>query len=141
MKKIFLDTNVILDLLAHRDPYFEAIAKLATLANLNQIVLVVSPLSFTTIDYILKKYEPSESVLNKLKKLASICEVCQVNIETIINGLNSGMKDFLGFHTILQCIAIKMCCNHYPKRQRFYKFRFADYDRRRIFDRSQMLIL
>jgi len=94
MSKIFLDTNVILDLLGERVPFFDSIAKIATLADLKKLTLIVSPLSFTTIDYVLNKYETSESVLNKLRKFKIICEVCEVNEETIDKALNSSFKDF-----------------------------------------------
>ena len=94
MTRIFLDTNVILDLLAQRVPYYDSIAMLATLAVQKKLVLVASPLSFTTVDYILNKYESSESVIDKLRKFKVICEVCEVNEATVENGLNSGMKDF-----------------------------------------------
>ncbi len=94
MSRIFLDTNVILDLLAQRVPFFDSIAKLATLADQKKLILVASPLSFTTVDYVLNKYESSESVLNKLRKFKIICEVCDVNEETVEKGLNSNFKDF-----------------------------------------------
>ena len=94
MSKIFLDTNVILDLLAQRVPFFDSIARLATLADQKKLILVASPLSFTTVDYVLNKYESSESVLNKLRKFKIICEVCEVNEETVEKGLNSNFKDF-----------------------------------------------
>ena len=94
MNRIFLDTNVILDLLGERVPYFDPIAKVATLADQKKLTLIVSPLSFTTIEYVLNKYETSESVLNKLRKFKIICEVCEVNDETIDKALNSNFKDF-----------------------------------------------
>ena len=94
MSRIFLDTNVILDLLGERVPFFDSIAKVATLADQKKLTLIVSPLSFTTIDYVLNKYESSESVLNKLRKFKIICEVCEVNEETIDKALNSNFKDF-----------------------------------------------
>ena len=94
MTRIFLDTNVILDLLAERIPFFDSIAKVATLADQKKLILVVSPLSFTTVEYVLKKFESSESVLTKLRKFKIICEVCEVNEETIEKGLNSSFKDF-----------------------------------------------
>ncbi|WP_245891492.1 PIN domain-containing protein [Flavobacterium faecale] len=56
--------------------------------------MVASPLSFTTVDYILNKFESSESVLSKLRKFKIICEVCEVDEQTIEKGLNSGFKDF-----------------------------------------------
>ncbi|PVX44644.1 PIN domain-containing protein [Flavobacterium sp. 103] len=94
MSRIFLDTNVILDLLGERVPFFDSIAKVATLADQKKLTLIVSPLSFTTIDYVLNKYETSESVLNKLRKFKIICEVCEINEETIDKVLNSSFKDF-----------------------------------------------
>ena len=94
MSRIFLDTNVILDLLGERVPFFDSIAKVATLADQKKLTLIVSPLSFTTIDYVLNKYESSESVLNKLRKFKILSEVCDVNEETIDKALNSSFKDF-----------------------------------------------
>ena len=94
MSRIFLDTNVILDLLGERVPFFDSIAKVATLADQKKLAIIVSPLSFTTIDYVLNKYESSESVLNKLRKFKIICEVCEVNEETIDKALHSNFKDF-----------------------------------------------
>ena len=94
MSRIFLDTNVILDLLGERVPFYNSIAKVATLADQKKLAIIVSPLSFTTIDYVLNKYESSKSVLNKLRKFKIICEVCEVNEETIDKALNSNFKDF-----------------------------------------------
>ena len=94
MSSLFLDTNVLLDLLGERVPFFDSIAKVATLADQKKLSIVVSPLSFTTIDYVLNKYETSESVLNKLRKFKIICEVCEVNDETISKALTSSFKDF-----------------------------------------------
>src|SRR5690554_4690385 len=94
MSRIFLDSNVILDLLGERVPFFDSIAKVATLADQKKLTIIVSPLSFTTIDYVLNKYENSQSVLNKLRKFKIICEICEVNEETIDKALNSNFKDF-----------------------------------------------
>ena len=94
MTRIFLDTNVILDLLSKRNPFYDSIAKVATLADEKKLNLVSSPISFTTIEYVLKKYESSQSVLNKLRKFKIICEVCEVNEEIIEKALNSGFTDF-----------------------------------------------
>jgi len=94
MTRIFLDTNVILDLLAERVPFFDSIAKVATLADQKKIILMASPLSFTTVEYVLTKFEPSESALTKLRKFKILCKVCEVNEEIIDKGLNSNFKDF-----------------------------------------------
>ncbi len=94
MTRLFLDTNVILDLLAQRTPFYDSIAKLATLADQKKVILVASPISFTTIDYVLNKFENAEAVMNKLRKFKIICEVCVMNEETIEKALNSNFQDF-----------------------------------------------
>ena len=81
-------------MLGERVPFFDSIAKVATLADQKKLTLIVSPLSFTTVDYVLNKYETPESVLNKLRKFKIICEVCNINEETIDKALNSSFKDF-----------------------------------------------
>lgn len=86
--------NVILDLLAERISFFDSIAKIATLADLKKLTLVASPLLFTTVEYVLSKFEPVEKVLNKLRKFKIICEICEVNEETIEKALSSSFKDF-----------------------------------------------
>lgn len=94
MIRLFLDTNVILDLLGERIPFYDSIAKVATLADQKKLTMVVSPLSFTTVEYVLNKFESSQSVLNKLRKFKIICEICEVNEETVEKALNSGFRDF-----------------------------------------------
>ncbi len=94
MKKVFLDTNIILDLLSERDPFYEPIAKIATLADQKKLQLVATPISFTTISYILSKYEPVKSVMVKLRKFAIICGVCEVNQHIVDKSLNSNFQDF-----------------------------------------------
>lgn len=94
MSRLFLDTNVILDLLGERIPFYDSIAKVATLADQKKITLVVSPLSFTTVAYVLNKYESTETTLTKLRKFKFLCEVCEVESETIEKALNSNLTDF-----------------------------------------------
>lgn len=92
--RLFLDTNIILDLLGEREPFYEATAKLASLADKNLIALVASPISFTTVNYILSKFETSQIVREKLRKFKILCEICVLDEHTIEKGLNSSFKDF-----------------------------------------------
>lgn len=58
--RLFLDTNIVLDLLGARDPYYLPIARIATMADNGQLTLVVSALTYATASYILTKYEGKE---------------------------------------------------------------------------------
>lgn len=92
--KIFVDTDVMLDLLGERDPYYDSIAKIATLADKGSIVLVVSALSFATVFYLLSKYESREAAKEKLRRFKVISEVSPLDEITIEKGLNSDFTDF-----------------------------------------------
>jgi predicted nucleic acid-binding protein len=92
--RLFLDTNVVLDLLGERKPFYESIAKIATLADKGQITLVVSALSYSTVNYILMKHENREKVIGKLQKFKVISEICSIDEVIIEKSLNSKFKDF-----------------------------------------------
>lgn len=93
-RRLFLDTNVILDLLGEREPYYDSIAKLVTLGDKNVLTLIVSPISFATINYFLSKFESAQIAKEKLRKFKIICEVCKIDEHIIEKGLNSSFADF-----------------------------------------------
>ena len=95
MKNIlFLDTNVMLDLLGERVPFYDSVAKIATLADKGDINLVVSALSYATVNYFLVKFEDAEKAKEKLRKFKTISNISGVDELIIEKGLNSSFKDF-----------------------------------------------
>lgn len=93
-KRIFLDTNVMLDFLGERKPFYESAAKIVTLAEKDNFIAVVSPISYTTVSYFISKFESAKIAIEKLRKFKVISEVCTINEQTINKGLNSGFDDF-----------------------------------------------
>lgn len=94
--KLFIDTNVMLDLLGERIPFYEPVAKIATLADKGQIIMVVSALSYATVSYFLTKYENKEMAKDKLRKFKIISAICDLDELIIEKGLNSDFSDFEG---------------------------------------------
>lgn len=92
--RIFVDTNVMLDLLGERIPYYDSIARIASLADRGAVSLVVSALSYATVYYLLSKYESSETTKEKLRRFKVISEVSSLDEITIEKGLNSDFSDF-----------------------------------------------
>jgi predicted nucleic acid-binding protein len=92
--RIFLDTNVMLDLLGERIPFYDSIAKIATLADNKKIQIVVSSLSYATVNYFLTKNESSEKAKEKLRKFKIISEISDLTELIIEKGLNSEFSDF-----------------------------------------------
>lgn len=94
MKRVFIDTNIILDFLGERHPYYEPIAKIATLSDKDKLKMVVSPISFATVNYLLSKYENPKTAIEKLRKFKVICEISIVDEHIVEKALNSEFSDF-----------------------------------------------
>ncbi len=92
--RLFVDTNVMLDLLANRAPHYDSIARIATLADKGLLTIVVSALSYSTVSYFLTKYGNAELAKEKLRQFAIISEICDLDASTVEKGLNSKFVDF-----------------------------------------------
>ncbi len=84
----------MLDLLGEREPFYVEAAKLATLAERGKLTMVVSPLSFTTVNYFISKFESPQIAKEKLRKFKIISETSAMSDQTIEKGLNSNFTDF-----------------------------------------------
>lgn len=95
MKKIFLDTNIVIDLLAKREPFYMSAAQLFSLADKKKLQLFVSALTFANINYILlkgRKPEEAKLILRKLKMLVNILSLDDKVVDLSLN--DSDFKDF-----------------------------------------------
>lgn len=93
-KRIFLDTNVMLDFLGERIPFYDSIAKVLSLSERNEFIIIVSPISYATVSYFLSKFEGNKIANEKLRKFKVISSVCKIDEQTIEKGLNSDFSDF-----------------------------------------------
>lgn len=84
----------MLDLLGERIPFYDSIAKIATLADRGQVTMVASALSYATVSYFLIKFENTEKAKDKLRKFKIISEICDLDELIIEKGLNSNFSDF-----------------------------------------------
>ena len=94
MKKIFLDTNIILDFLGEREGFYEASAKIMTLADKKKIQVYTSPSSISNVFYVLAKYENSKTALEKIRKFKLLCSMSVMDDEVVEKAIHSNFKDF-----------------------------------------------
>ncbi|MFK7810553.1 MAG: type II toxin-antitoxin system VapC family toxin [Saprospiraceae bacterium] len=94
MKKLFLDSDVILDLLLDRPPFAGDIAELIAGSLENNVNLFISPISVTNINYIIGKIENQKKADAKTKKILEIVSVENVGQAIISKAINSNFKDF-----------------------------------------------
>ena len=92
--KIFLDTNVLIDYLNKREPFFAEASQVMDLCVSKQVEGVLSSLSVINAAYIMRKAYPKDSLLLKISWLTEKFEVCPINKESIQRAANSRPSDF-----------------------------------------------
>ena len=95
MKEVFIDTNIVIDLLAKREPFFQEAAELFSLADKHEINLSLSALTIANASYILlRQLNPTESK-SVLRNLRLIVKVLSLNDKVVGLALNDEkFKDF-----------------------------------------------
>jgi predicted nucleic acid-binding protein len=94
MKKVFLDTNVLLDFLLDRAPFTDDIAQIIDQAIYNSIKLCVSSITITNINYIIGRSEGVKSANKKTKQILELVSVENVGDSIIRKASKSKFKDF-----------------------------------------------
>jgi len=94
MERIFVDTDIVLDLLGQREPFYEYSAGIFSLADQGKIKLCVSSLSFSNLHYILTRQLSADQSRKKLLKLKTLVSVLPVTEKVIELALSSDFKDF-----------------------------------------------
>jgi predicted nucleic acid-binding protein len=94
MKKILIDTDVILDFFFDRQPFSEDASKILSLCEAGQIKGFITPVMISNIYYLLRKIAAHKKVIENLKKLLTIVDVTRLSKETVLDALNSDFKDF-----------------------------------------------
>ncbi len=94
MEKVFVDTDIVMDLLAAREPFFEHAAKLFSSADKGDIQVCVSSLCFAKLNYILSKQYSADQARKKLLKFKTLVTVLAVTDKAIELALSSDFRDF-----------------------------------------------
>lgn len=94
MIKLFVDSDIILDLLAKREPHYIHAARLFTLIDQNEVIAYTSPLVFANLHYLLRRQISNLLALKYLRKLKTLINVLSIDERVIEQLLNSEFSDF-----------------------------------------------
>lgn len=94
MKRIFLDTNVIIDFFADRVPFAEAAAILFEMGNRNLVELCVAAISYNNTYYIFRKVSSHEKAMELMKELDLRTVVQETSATILRSAINSTFHDF-----------------------------------------------
>ncbi len=100
MKRVFVDTNIVIDLLSRRAPFFEEAAILFSLADKRQIELTVSSLTIANTCYTLLRQMDSTKAKSVLRKLRLIVKLLPLDDKIVGLALND--ETFADFEDGLQ---------------------------------------
>jgi predicted nucleic acid-binding protein len=106
MKKIFIDTTIVIDLLSRREPFYEEAANLFSLADKKIIELSISSLTVANTSYTLLRQINSTSAKEILRKLRLIIKILPLDDKIIGIALNDNsfddFEDGLQYYTAIE---------------------------------------
>jgi len=94
MKIVFVDTNILVDLLAERPPFSKFAIELFDLAEKNKVKLFTSSHSYATTHYLLKRYMGEADLRKILFSLLDFIDLIPIDLSIIKKSLLSTHKDF-----------------------------------------------
>lgn len=94
MENVFVDTNIIIDLLAKREPFYKDAQDLFTLSDNKEIQLCISSLSFANAYYSVIKHHKEVDAKKYLAKFKVLVKVLPFEDRSIELALASDFNDF-----------------------------------------------
>ncbi|AEF83882.1 PIN domain protein [Treponema primitia ZAS-2] len=94
MEKVFIDSDIILDVLLYRDPFALPAAELFELGSNSNVQLFTTPVVLANVFYMLRKSFGNDKAKTKLYELRSIIHIVPINEKTVDSGLSSKFSDF-----------------------------------------------
>ncbi|MFN3942724.1 MAG: type II toxin-antitoxin system VapC family toxin [Flavobacterium sp.] len=94
MENVFVDTNIIIDLLAKREPFYKDAQELFTLSDKKIIQLYISSLSFANAYYSIIKHHKEIDAKKYLAKFKVLVKILPLDDKAIELALASNFNDF-----------------------------------------------
>lgn len=100
MKKILIDTNIVIDLLSKRKDFYDDAADLFSQADKKELNLTISSLTFANTNYILTKLKSAKEAREILRKFKVLLEL--LSLDDKITELALSDESFPDFEDGLQ---------------------------------------
>lgn len=92
--RVFLDINVLLDYLGHREPWYNDAATIFDWGAKGIIQLCTASMSFGTISYLTRKVFSPQEYKAVVNELCSYCSISVVDKDCVVYASNSPFEDF-----------------------------------------------
>ena len=121
MMKVFVDTNVLIDVLAERTAYYPEAMRVWTLAESGRIDARVAAISFSNCYYIVSRYAGRRSAEKAMRLLRDVFKPVDLTAQVLNQAIDAGMPDFedaVQFHSAVHAKAdciITRNPSHFPR--------------------------
>ena len=118
--RVFVDTNVLLDVLARREPFYAHAARIWSLAELGKIEALISAISYNNIYYVMRRASNRRSAEKGLRLIRNVFTPVPLTIQVLNQAMDAGFEDFedaLQFYSALHAEAdclITRDADHFP---------------------------
>ncbi len=94
MKNVFIDSDILMDFLVKREPFFHDASKILSRCEKKQLNGYTTPVIICNIYYLIRRVEKHEKTIQKLRKLMNFLDILIIDKQDIINALESNFSDF-----------------------------------------------
>ena len=94
MMKLFIDTNVIIDVIASREPFFADSRAIINLCEMGKAEGIVSTLTLCTVSYVLRKFVTPGTMRIKLRELRNVLSPIGLSVSLLDTAISSNITDF-----------------------------------------------
>jgi predicted nucleic acid-binding protein len=105
---LFIDTNVLIDVIARRPQFYEASATILTLLEKDKFEGFISAISFNNIHYIIRKQSGKNKADHAIRTLLTTFSIVSLDQKIITRALDANFNDFedgIQFFSALRCNA------------------------------------
>ncbi len=94
MTRLFVDADIVMDLLTQREKFFKSAAVLFTLGDKNEVEINVSSLTIANVFYLLSRQYNNKKAWGIVQHFRTMVNVLAVDAKSIDQALASEFKDF-----------------------------------------------
>lgn len=120
--QVFVDTNVLLDVLAERKAFYVDSMRVWTLAEVGTIDAHVAAISFSNCYYLVRKHAGRRGADNAVRLLRGVFKLVELTAQILNQAIDANFADFedaIQFHSAIQAHAeciITRNPDHFPRK-------------------------
>ena len=119
MNKIFVDTNILLDVILHRNDFYQQSAKVWADCETKKVQGFVSAISLNNMHYVIRKWVESDTALDYVRSVLNVFAIVPLDATVLRLAADFPYKDFEDAIQTFSAVQAKADCIVTRDRQHF----------------------